>query len=145
MGRNQSAAIFSATVSQAPPSGSLVDWGFHYRDPAAKNNQNTNCTDASDPNWNSAVLRRVLEPNGPRSLRRFASGRAIDKWQSQRGGRRDSHRVPLVPPFVWPPRLYFSPGEACKLLGGEVPCPSLFLTRGNGRIRVAHSALDRNL
>ena len=56
VGRNQSGAIFSATVSQNPPSGSLVDWQFHYRDPAAKNNPNTNCTDATDPNRNSAAV-----------------------------------------------------------------------------------------
>jgi len=43
-------AIFHATVSQNPPSGSLVDFRFKYRDPAAKGKPNTNCLDTSDPN-----------------------------------------------------------------------------------------------
>lgn len=51
--RNQIGATFNATVSQNPQVG-LVDWRFHYRDPAAKGKPNTNCTDASDPNRNRA-------------------------------------------------------------------------------------------
>ena len=52
-GRNQRGAVFSATVSQNPPAG-LVDWQFHYRDPAAKGKPNTDCTNANDPNRNRA-------------------------------------------------------------------------------------------
>jgi hypothetical protein len=48
-GTNQIGAIFDATVTQNPHVD-LVDWQFHYRDPAAKGKPNTNCTDASDPN-----------------------------------------------------------------------------------------------
>jgi len=51
--RNQIGATFNATVSQNPHVD-LVDWRFHYRDPAAKGKPNTNCTDASDPNRNRA-------------------------------------------------------------------------------------------
>jgi hypothetical protein len=51
---NSKGAIFTAIVSQDPPSGSLVNWRFHYRDPASKQKPNTNCTDASDPNRNRA-------------------------------------------------------------------------------------------
>jgi len=47
-------AVFTATVSQNPPSGSLVDFRFKYRDPAAKGKPNTNCLDTSDPNRNKA-------------------------------------------------------------------------------------------
>ena len=54
-GRNQTGAVFNATVMQSPQVG-LVDWQFHYRDPAAKNNPNTNCTDASDPNRKQAAV-----------------------------------------------------------------------------------------
>ena len=54
-GRNQTGAVFNATVSESPQVG-LVDWQFHYRDPAAKNNPNTDCTDASDPNRNKAAV-----------------------------------------------------------------------------------------
>jgi len=43
-------AVFTATVSQDPPSGSLVDFRFKYRDPKAKGKPNTNCLDTSDPN-----------------------------------------------------------------------------------------------
>lgn len=52
-GNNSKGAIFSATVSQNPQVG-LVDWQFHYRDPAAKGKPNTDCTNASDPNRNRA-------------------------------------------------------------------------------------------
>lgn len=51
--RNQIGATFKATVFQNPHVD-LVDWRFHYRDPAAKGKPNTNCTDASDPNRNRA-------------------------------------------------------------------------------------------
>jgi hypothetical protein len=43
-------AVYHATVAQIPPSGSLVDFRFKYRDPAAKGKPNTNCLDTSDPN-----------------------------------------------------------------------------------------------
>ena len=43
-------AIYHATVSQNPPSGSLVDFRFKFRDPAAKGKPNTNCLDITDPN-----------------------------------------------------------------------------------------------
>jgi hypothetical protein len=48
-GTNHVGATFDATVLQTPHVG-LVDWQFHYRDPAAKGKPNTNCTDASDAN-----------------------------------------------------------------------------------------------
>ncbi len=51
--RNQKGAIFNNTVLQSPQVG-LVDWQFHYRDPAAKGKPNTNCTDAGDTNRNRA-------------------------------------------------------------------------------------------
>lgn len=51
---NQHGAIFSTTVSQAPPAG-LVNWRFKYRDPNAKGKGNVNCTDASDPKRNDAA------------------------------------------------------------------------------------------
>jgi len=43
-------AVFTATVSQSPATGSLVNFRFKYRDPAAKGKPNTNCLDTSDPN-----------------------------------------------------------------------------------------------
>jgi hypothetical protein len=43
-------AVYTATVSQVPPSGSLVNFRFKYRDPAAKGKPNTNCLDTTDPN-----------------------------------------------------------------------------------------------
>jgi hypothetical protein len=52
-GRNQVGAVFNATVLQNPHVG-LVDWQFHYRDPAAKGKPNTDCTNANDPNRNRA-------------------------------------------------------------------------------------------
>ena len=48
IGRNQTGAIFNATVAQSPHVG-LVDWQFHYRDPNAKGKGNVDCTDASNP------------------------------------------------------------------------------------------------
>jgi hypothetical protein len=52
---NSSGAVFTATVSQDPPSGSLVDFRFKYRNPAAKGKVDTNCTDASEPMRNDAA------------------------------------------------------------------------------------------
>ena len=46
--RNQVGAVFNITVAQEPHVG-LVDWQFHYRDPAAKGKGNVDCTDASNP------------------------------------------------------------------------------------------------
>jgi uncharacterized repeat protein (TIGR01451 family) len=43
-------AVYTATVSQNPSTGSLVDFRFRFRDPAAKGKPNTNCLDTSDPN-----------------------------------------------------------------------------------------------
>jgi hypothetical protein len=43
-------AVYTATVSQNPSTGSLVNFRFKYRDPAAKGKPNTNCLDTSDPN-----------------------------------------------------------------------------------------------
>jgi hypothetical protein len=43
-------AVYHATVLQSPSSGSLVDFRFKFRDPAAKGKPNTNCLDTSDPN-----------------------------------------------------------------------------------------------
>ena len=43
-------AVFTTTVAQTPATGSLVDFRFHYRDPAAKGKANTNCLNTSDPN-----------------------------------------------------------------------------------------------
>jgi hypothetical protein len=47
-GRNQTGAVFNATVSQNPSAG-LVDYQFHYRDPNAKGKGNVDCTDATNP------------------------------------------------------------------------------------------------
>ena len=52
-GRNQTGAVFNATVTQSPHVG-LVDWQFHYRDPNAKGKGNVDCTDASNPLRNHA-------------------------------------------------------------------------------------------
>jgi hypothetical protein len=51
---NAKGAVFTATVSQSPATGSLVDFRFKYRDPAAKGKPNTDCTNAGDPNRNRA-------------------------------------------------------------------------------------------
>lgn len=51
---NAKGALFTATVLQNPPTGSLVDFRFKYRDPAAKGKSNTDCTNAADPNRNKA-------------------------------------------------------------------------------------------
>ena len=68
-GRNQRGAIFNATRPTQNPHVDLVDWQFHYRDPAAKGKPNTDCTNASDPNRNPRRrLRRFLEPDVPRSV-----------------------------------------------------------------------------
>jgi hypothetical protein len=52
---NAKGAIFTATVSQDPPSGSLVDFRFKYRDPAAKGKTDTNCTDPNAPKRDDAA------------------------------------------------------------------------------------------
>jgi hypothetical protein len=49
---NKSGAIFTATVSENPPTGSLVDFRFKYRDPNAKGKVNVNRTDSTDPRRN---------------------------------------------------------------------------------------------
>jgi hypothetical protein len=46
---NSKGAIFEATVSQNPDTGSLLNWRFKYRDPNAKGKGNVNCLDTSDP------------------------------------------------------------------------------------------------
>jgi hypothetical protein len=43
-------AVFTATTQQAPPTASLTDFRFKFRDPAAKGKPNTNCLDTADPN-----------------------------------------------------------------------------------------------
>jgi hypothetical protein len=52
---NAKGAVFTATVSQNPASGSLVDFRFKYRNPAAKGKVDTNCTDANEPKRNDAA------------------------------------------------------------------------------------------
>jgi hypothetical protein len=51
---NARGAIYNATVSQNPPSGSLVDFRFKYRDPNAKGKGNVNCLDTTDPKRDKA-------------------------------------------------------------------------------------------
>ncbi len=51
---NSKGAIFEATVSQNPDTGSLLNWRFKYRDPNAKGKGNVNCLDTSDPRRNRA-------------------------------------------------------------------------------------------
>ena len=46
---NSKGAIFDATVSQSPDTGSMLNWRFKYRDPNAKGKGNVNCLDTSDP------------------------------------------------------------------------------------------------
>ena len=46
---NSKGAIFEATVSQDPATGSLLNWRFKYRDPNAKGKGNVNCLDTTDP------------------------------------------------------------------------------------------------
>jgi hypothetical protein len=46
---NARGAVYKATVLQSPPTGSLVDFRFKYRDPNAKGKGNVNCLDTSDP------------------------------------------------------------------------------------------------
>jgi hypothetical protein len=46
---NAIGAIYKATVSQNPPTGSLVNFRFKYRDPNAKGKGNVNCLDTSNP------------------------------------------------------------------------------------------------
>lgn len=52
---NAKGAVFTATVSQNPPTGSLVDFRFKYRNPAAKGKVDTNCTDPNEPKRNDAA------------------------------------------------------------------------------------------
>jgi len=47
-------AVYHATVLQNPASGSLVDFRFKYRDPAAKGKPNTDCRNSNDPNRDRA-------------------------------------------------------------------------------------------
>ncbi len=42
-------AVYVATVAQNPPTGTLADFRFKYRDPNAKGKGNVNCLDTSDP------------------------------------------------------------------------------------------------
>jgi len=51
---NSKGAIFEATVSQNPDTGSLLNWRFKYRDPNAKGKGNVNCLDTTDPRRNKA-------------------------------------------------------------------------------------------
>ena len=46
---NSKGAVFTATVAQNPSTGSLVDFRFKYRDPAAKGKGNVSCLDTTDP------------------------------------------------------------------------------------------------
>jgi len=52
---NARGAVFTATVAQNPASGSLVDFRFKYRNPAAKGKVDTNCTDPNEPKRNDAA------------------------------------------------------------------------------------------
>ena len=51
---NSKGAIFQATVSQNPDTGSQLNWRFKYRDPNAKGKGNVNCLDTTDPRRNKA-------------------------------------------------------------------------------------------
>lgn len=50
---NAQGALFTAVLSQSPPTGSLVDFRFKYDDPNAKGNGNVDCLNTSDPRRNS--------------------------------------------------------------------------------------------
>jgi hypothetical protein len=52
---NSSGATFDGFVSGTQTVG-VITFQFHYRIPAAKGQPNTNCTDANDPNRNSATI-----------------------------------------------------------------------------------------
>ena len=52
---NAKGAVFTATVSQNPASGALVDFRFKYRNPAAKGKVDTNCTDPNAPKRDDAA------------------------------------------------------------------------------------------
>ena len=52
---NAKGGVFTATVSQNPASGSLVDFRFKYRNPAAKGKVDTNCTDPNAPKRDDAA------------------------------------------------------------------------------------------
>ena len=51
---NSKGAIWDATISQNPDTGSLLNWRFKYRDPNAKGKGNVNCLDTSDPRRSKA-------------------------------------------------------------------------------------------
>ncbi len=51
---NSKGAIWNATISQNPDTGSLLNWRFKYRDPNAKGKGNVNCLDLTDPRRNKA-------------------------------------------------------------------------------------------
>jgi hypothetical protein len=46
---NRKGAVLTAIVAQNPLTGSLADFRFKYRDPAAKRKGNVNCLDTADP------------------------------------------------------------------------------------------------
>jgi len=52
---NAKGGVFTATVAQNPASGSLVDFRFKYRNPAAKGKVDTNCTDPTEPKRDDAA------------------------------------------------------------------------------------------
>jgi hypothetical protein len=51
---NSKGAIWEATISQNPDTGSLLNWRFKYRDPNAKGKGNVNCLDTLDPRRDKA-------------------------------------------------------------------------------------------
>ena len=51
---NSKGAIWDATISQNPDTGSLLNWRFKYRDPNAKGKGNVNCLDTTDPRRSKA-------------------------------------------------------------------------------------------
>jgi hypothetical protein len=73
---NSRGAIFQATVSQNPDTGSLLNWRFKYRDPNAKGKGNVNCLDTTDPRRSKAdvcgaswsVLGRLNETSNAHAL-----------------------------------------------------------------------------
>src|SRR5262245_50661332 len=52
---NSKGAVFTAEVAQYPPTGSMVDFRFKYRNPAAKGKVDTNCTDPTEPKRDDAA------------------------------------------------------------------------------------------
>ena len=51
---NSKGAIWEATISQNPDTGSLLNWRFKYRDPNAKGKGNVDCLDTTDPRRDKA-------------------------------------------------------------------------------------------